>query len=1150
MISAGGCLVSKLRLITGPSGSGKSTTVYKEVIERAKAESNRNFFFIVPDQAAMSTQKALVTLSPDRGILNIDVLGFGRLSHRILEETGQEDIPVLDDTGMSLVIRKVASSAKAQLPVLGNRLDSAGMTAEVKSAISEFMQYGITPAGMDDIMDCCLGRGALKGKLRDLATIYTLFEEYIEGHYITREEKLDILCEAIPSSSLLPDSVIVLDGFTGFTPVQMRVIEALLGRCSEMIVTLECSEGEDVRTPAGEDELFFLSHKTALSLLKIAGETGTEISEPEVCERALPDRDIALLEKNLFRKKRIASGAGFSGSVHITEMTDPGREVRFIGIKLRELLADKAYQYRDFAVVCGNIEGYAPYFISEFAKLDIPFFLDNVNGLALDPLAETVRAYLDILNDDYAPGSVTRLLKAGLTGISREETDLIDNYIRQTGVRGYNTWHKEFTKTVRSKRRDNEYLGRINDIRRKVIELFSVFEEDGKKAAVRDTAASYTKRLYEALIRMDAPEKLRILKRKFEEQGDAARCSEYKSVWKQFVDLFDKIYLLLGEDEVSLENFSGIVEAGIGEMRIPGIPVNVDRVLIGDIERSRLEGVKVLFFAGVNDGNIPADTSGKGMISDLDREFLYEQGIELSPTPRQKMYIQRQYLYMNICKPSDELYLSYIRVKADGKSVRPSYLIPLIKRILPYTSDVYRPEDGAVSERVGNCADALSELAVMMRDYADSQGNSEDKDQTFALFAAVGESDGARQQLTEAVYKRYLDEPLSEEAVNALYPGQLKGSVSSLETYAGCPYRYFLRFGLNIDQGDSYEIQSFDRGSLVHDIIKRFTERLQKDGYSWKSFTDGYASEMIPEIAGEAASAYSGSLYYDNKRNEYNILRLSRLVVNSACFLRDQLAAGNFDIAGSEKPFTMDLPLSGGRTLHMTGVVDRIDTAEGEAGRYIQVMDFKSGGRDIDITRLMDGRQIQLPLYMYSEKEQMKGIPASLLYFQIQDPMYDLETIGDLDKAEDELRKKMRPRGEMLEDEEALSLLDRSLKGLEPQASSDYFYVGVKKDGGFTAASRVLSKSAMDMMLSEAVRVAQKEGEEILRGCISVAPYNGSCKYCPYASACGMDRKIPGYKYRPDSKLKRSDAIAQLCGKDGSERPDENTEEGGRANGI
>ncbi|MBO4609540.1 MAG: exodeoxyribonuclease V subunit gamma [Lachnospiraceae bacterium] len=1139
-----------LRLITGPSGSGKSTEVYKEIIDRAGKERDRNFLFIVPDQAAMSAQKALVSMSPDKGILNIDVLGFGRLSHRILEETGQEEMPVLDDTGMSLVIQKVASSARDKLPVLGNRLESAGMIAEVKSAVSEFMQYGITPADMDDLIDCCLGRGALRGKLADLSTIYGLFEQYIEGHYITREEKLDILCEAIPSSSIVPDSVIVFDGFTGFTPVQMRVIGALMSRCSEMIVTLECSEGEDVRVPAGEEELFFLSHKAAASLIKCAAEAGMEVADPVSCSHPLPDQDIALLEKNLFRKKRTGSDGKCSGSVHIMEMADPGTEVRYLGVKLRELLSEKAYQYRDIAVVCGNIESYAPYFRREFKTLGIPFYLDNVNGLALDPLAETVQAYLDILSDDYAPASVTRLLKAGLTGISRDETDLLDNYIRQTGVRGFNSWHREFTKTIRSKRKDSEYLGRINGIRRKVIALFSPFEEDGKKAPVSGTASGYTKRLYEALILMDAPDKIRMLKRRFEEQGDAEKTLEYKIVWKQFVDLFDKVYLLLGDDEVSLANYVGIITAGIGEMRVPGIPVNVDRVLIGDIERSRLESVKVLFFAGVNDGNIPADTSGKGMISDLDREFLFDKGIELSPTPRQKMYIQRQYLYMNICKPSEELYLSYIRVRADGKSVRPSYLIPLVKRILPYTSDVFRPEDRPVNERVSTREDALTELSVMMRDYADSQGNSENGGETFALFSAVGDDNGNRQKITEAVYKRYLDEPLSKETVDALYPDELRGSVSSFETYAGCPYRYFLRFGLNIEQGDTYEIQSFDRGSLVHDIIRRFTDRLTKDGSDWKSFTDDYASRMIPEIASEAASAYGSSLYYDNKRNEYNILKLSRLVINSVCFLRDQLAAGGFDLAGSEKPFAMDLPLESGRTLHMTGVVDRIDTAEGEAGKYIQVMDFKSGGRDIDLAKLMDGRQIQLPLYMYSEKEEMKGIPASLLYFQIQDPMYDLDYIENIDKVSDELRKKMRPKGEMLGEEEALSLLDRSLTGLSPQASSDYFFVSVKKDGEFTAASRVLSKTAMDMMLNEAVRVAKTEGEEILNGKITVSPYNGTCTYCPYRGACGMDRKIPGYKYRSDSKVKRADAIAMLCAGTDPGKAEENTEKGGEDNGI
>ena len=1142
--------MSRLRLITGPSGSGKSTSVYEEIIKRAGEERDRNFFFIVPDQAAMSTQKALVTMSPAGGILNIDVLGFSRLSHRILEETGQEDIPVLDDTGMSLLIQRVASSIKNRLPVLGNRLDSAGMIAEVKSAISEFMQYGITPDRMEDLTDCCTLRRALKSKLRDIGTIYGEFEKYIEGRYITREEKLDILCEAIPSSSLLPDSVIVFDGFTGFTPVQMRVIGALMGRCSEMIVTLVCSGGEDVRVPVTEDELFYLSHKTALSLLKTASDAGMEVSEPEERTYPLPDHDIAVLEKNLFRKKRMQPAGSNTGSVHIMEMTDTVSEVHHIGVKLRDILADEAYQYRDFAIVCGDIGSYAPYFEREFRSLGIPYFIDNVDALSLDPLAEAVQAFLEIQAEDYSPSSVIRFLKSGLTDISTGDIDLLDSYIRQTGVRGFNPWHRVFTKTVRSKRADAEYLEKINRIRQEITDLFTSFEEDGKRAKSRDTAAAYIRRLYDVLMKMNAPEKMRLLKRKTEEEGDTARCREYGTVWKLFVELFDKIWLLLGEEEITLKNFAEIVSAGIAEMRIPGLPVNVDRVIIGDIERSRLGNVKVLFFAGVNDGNIPADTSGKGIISDLDREFLFEQGIELAPTPRQRMYIQRQYLYMNICKPSRQLYLSYVRVKPDGKSVRPSYLIPVVKKLLPYTSAVIRPEEMPVASRVSTREDALSELAVMMRGYADSRGHSEDSSDTFSLYLALGDADGNRQMLTEAVYKRYLDNPLSADAVTALYHSGLRGSVSSLETYAGCPYRYFLTYGLGIEKGDTYEIQSFDRGNLAHDIIRRFSAKLAADGYTWKNFTDEYAEKILPETAMEAASEYATSLYYDNRRNEYSILRLARLVLNSACFLRDQLNAGKFEFADAEKRYSMDLPLKDGKKLHMTGIVDRIEVADTGSRKYVQIMDFKSSGKDIDIAKLMDGRQIQLPLYMYSESKELKALPASMLYFQIQDPMYDLDDIEDTEKINAELRKRMRPKGEMLGEEEALSLLDTSLKGLNPQSASEYFYVATKKDGGFTSASRILSREIMDMMLAEAVSVAGTEAEEILNGRISIAPYNDTCKYCPYKAACGIDRKVPGYKFREENTMSRTAAIAALCAKYDKSEDKKESGKGGDEDGV
>ena len=1130
-----------LRLITGPSGSGKSRTVYEEVIRRAGEEKDRNFFFIVPDQAAMSAQKALVELSPDKGILNIDVLGFGRLSHRILEETGQEEIPVLDDMGMSLILQKIVAAHEKDLPVLGSRLQSAGYIAEVKSALSEFMQYGISPAGMDELIDCSLGRGVLKGKLKDLKTIFELFEEYISGHYITREEKLDILCSAIPESSILPDSVIVFDGFTGFTPVQNKVIGALMGRCWEMIVTLECSAGEDITVPAGEEELFYLSHKAATGLIKLASENGMEVSAPEMCSHKIPDSDIAFIEQNIFRKKKYTHANSHSGSVHILEMTDPAKEVHYIGVKLRDLLSEKAYAYRDIAVVCGDVAGYAPYFEKEFSLMKIPYYLDCVNPLRLNPLPETVGAYLDIFVNDYSPESVTRFLKAGLTGLETEEIDLIDNYIRQTGIRGYKAWHNRFTKTVRSRAKDTGYPERIDSIREKIIKLTSIFEGTDSKAPSRLNAGEYVKRLYSALIAMDAPEKLRILKRDFEEAGDLGRSREFGSVWKMFVDLFDKIYLLTGDEEVKLETFSEMIEAGIGEMRVAGLPQNVDRVLIGDIGRSRLENIKVLFLAGANDGNIPKAVSGKGIISDLDREFLCDNGIELSPTPRQQMYTQRQYLYMNLCKPSDVLYLSYCRVRTDGKSTRPSYLIPLIKRLLPYTADIGLPEEERVENRVSTRDDALGVLSVLMREYADIKENYDKTGETFALFTAIGDLDGNRKLLKDSVYRKYLDLPLSEDTVDKLYPGDLRGSVSSMETYAGCPYRYFLNYGLRIAPVDEAKIQTSDRGALAHDILKRLTERLESDGLDWTSFTDEYAAEVMPGIAKDAASSYVSGLYHDSKRNEYNILRLSRLVENSARFIRDQLAAGSFKPVSSEEPFAMDIKLVNGKNLHMTGVIDRVDTAPGKDGTYIQIVDYKSGSKDINLSMLTDGRQIQLPLYMYRVREKLHGTPASMLYFHIQDPMLDISNEAGREKAAEEFLKMMKSKGEVLGEEEALALLDKAFEGMPPSASSKYLSVKLKKDGDFDAHSKTLTSSQMDMVLKEAVDIASREAVEILSGKISIDPYKSSCDYCPFSTACGMDKKIPGYKTKSDKNKKRADILNELA---------EKYSEGGEDNGI
>ncbi|MCM1305589.1 MAG: helicase-exonuclease AddAB subunit AddB, partial [Butyrivibrio sp.] len=234
-----------LQFYFGPFGTDMSGKVYEEITLRARENPDRNFLIIVPDQFTMETQKELVLLNDRGGILNIDVLSFGRLGHRILEEVGGQEIPVLDDTGKSLVLQKVAADLREELPALGSFLHRQGYIHEVKSAISEFLQYGIGTEDVGKLIAYAGKRGALVQKLKDLEKLYKGFLEYIQGNFITTEEKLDVLGRSLQKSKLLPGSVVVFDGFTGFTPIQVRVIGELMRLCGEVIVTLTLGAGED-----------------------------------------------------------------------------------------------------------------------------------------------------------------------------------------------------------------------------------------------------------------------------------------------------------------------------------------------------------------------------------------------------------------------------------------------------------------------------------------------------------------------------------------------------------------------------------------------------------------------------------------------------------------------------------------------------------------------------------------------------------------------------------------------------------------------------------------------------------------------------------------------------------------------------------------
>ena len=71
------------------------------------------------------------------------------------------------------------------------------------------------------------------------------------------------------------------------------------------------------------------------------------------------------------------------------------------------------------------------------------------------------------------------------------------------------------------------------------------------------------------------------------------------------VDLMDRLARLLGEEKVSRREYAEILDAGFSEIEVGLIPAAVDRIVVGDITRTRLDHIKILFFIGVNDGIVP-----------------------------------------------------------------------------------------------------------------------------------------------------------------------------------------------------------------------------------------------------------------------------------------------------------------------------------------------------------------------------------------------------------------------------------------------------------------------------------------------------------------------------------------------------------------
>lgn len=1081
-----------VQFIKGPSGSGKTTELYKQIVERSMEYPDKTFLLIVPEQNNLTALKELISKMPGKGIINVDVLGFNRLAHRIFDEAGGNNRQILDDTAKSLILRHIAENTDNKLRVLSKNIKKPGYIQEVKSVISEFMQYDVTISKLQNMIGKNQENLVLANKLSDILVLYEAFKDYLKDKYITTEEILDRAFELCPKADFLQSCELYLDGFTGFTPVQVRFIGQLMQQCERIVTTVTIGKDQD-------KDLFSIGFGMVKALTEEAKNSGTSIEADVVFDKSYRLENQAMLsflEKNIFRFNGKTYRSEEDALVKVMEFQSVADEVYHLALDIKRRISKGDIRYREIAVLTGNVPAYADVVKKEFAKQDIPVFIDENINILLNPFCEMIESSIRCVLSDYSYEGVMRYLRSGLTDFSKNEVDLFDNYIKASGVKRLYQYKKEWTYIPRymgKKSEKSQFVAEdllaLNKNRVRLIDSLAIIENKTK------SAKEHCKDLYEFILVNNVYEKLMGFKHSFEDAGDFVHSKEYDQIYDKVMELLDKIVDFVGDEQMPLAEFLDELISGLSAISVGIIPPGIDRVMVADMTRSRINNIKKLYIIGCNDGFIPKDQRKGGILSESEREQLLLQNVELSPTSSQLISQDRFYLYMNLTKAAEAIDIYYPLMGNDGTALKVSSLINEIKKIYP-------------------------DLIIY---------NGDKKPIKIKGFAVPDDfyDDATRK--------------ISRDIATALYGKVLSSSVTRLELFSGCPYAHFLKYGLLLKESEEYGFGINDLGTIYHDVLQKYSEKLRDSSYNWFDISMDESNKLLDEAITIIADNNKDSALFESKRSEYMLKRIRRIVSKAIEVINIQIRQGRFEPYGYEVSFgpghgveASDFTLSEDEIIKLRGRIDRVDTYKDENNVYVKIVDYKSGDKSFSLANVYHGLSLQLVVYLNAAMEIMgkrdrdkEVVPAALLYYRINDPLVERPADFSKEAVSELVLKELRTKGLVNSDGKIIDSLDKDF-----EKKSLVIPVGYTKDGGFDKFSSVANDEEFELISNYVNQYIKNTANQILDGEISVSPYKSKhksgCDYCKYKGICNVDlKKAP---YRDLEEYNKDEAIERMKG--------------------
>ena len=944
-----------IRLLYGAGSDAAAATLLSYI--QKDLEAGGKVILLVPEQETVSAERRMVAALPASAQLSFEVLNFTRLANRTFRTVGGLCYRYATPGAEALFMWRTLRALTGTLKQYGK--DAANLprlTDKMLSAAVQFGAYCVTPDLLAETAEKLENDDPLRAKLTDIATVLSAYESEVGKKYDHVRDDVGRLFRLLGEHpALYADTHVYIDSFTDFTAEEWRVIGALLRRVPSLTMTTP------MPTPRAADIHLGACKKTVERLKRLARETGLDVC---FCgeETDKPRTSLEKIRRDLFCITAEKAPLGFAddGGLTLMKCPSPYAEAEWAAATVQKLVR-AGCRYRDVTVVVRDAAAWCGILDAAFEKEGIPYFLSEKTDVTLRPLIKLILSALAVWQYGWRREDVIGCLKTGLTGIGGDDINCFEEYLDVWKPRGRTAFGAPFCKNPGGYReapsaRDKRILAAAERVRQTVIKpLFALC--DALNTAT--TMADYCRALYAFLQQLNVPEQLKDQASEALEQGEKREAEELSRLFAMTLGALETTADVIGDLPADRKAFAEALRLVFARTDIGTIPTSADEVMVGSAATLRAERPRFAVVLGLNEGQFPAVTGRGGLFSDTEKRKLADNGVELDGSSADAAGDELFYVWRAFTLPREKLFLSYAATSAEGGDAAPSFAVTRVKAL--FDKETFKEQafgKQSLLDLVFTPTGAFEHLPEL---------NEADRQTVLTLLRERGETDKA---------DRY-DLPMTERR-NRIPTKQAATlfddrsyNPTGLEKFSECPFEYYCDKVLRLRQTATDDLDYSDTGTLMHDILENVFRTVRAEKRDFDSYTDDEIRALVKRCAddyttrlqqsGEALSPRSAATVKAMTDSAFYVVRalfrdLSFNVFKPALFELDLTKM-------SETAVTH---LNGGKTIPLTGKIDRVDLAEKDGRTYVRIIDYKTGNKEFKISAVEKGFFLQMPLYLYA----------------------------------------------------------------------------------------------------------------------------------------------------------------------------------------